>query len=124
MNAQRNEVFSAIYEIERDNILTECNQAVVGASEYLLEEFRDVISEQSVTFIGDAVEESRPAIEAVLGSSVRLLDGMPALAPVVADLGSRRQHLAVASHGLRPVYVRKPDAVMARERKREGLKRS
>jgi tRNA A37 threonylcarbamoyladenosine modification protein TsaB len=49
----------------------------------------------------------------------RVLESVPPLAPAIAAIAQRRaeQGLAVPPHAVKPVYVRRPDAELARDRR-------
>ena len=121
MNAHRDEVFCAIYESGSGEQLVERRPAAVGAPEVLLRDLEAGARGQTVLVIGDAVGGMRQLFEARLGP-VQLVAEMPLLAPAVARLAEERWRRAATSpHGVRPVYVRRPDAELARERQqREG----
>jgi tRNA threonylcarbamoyl adenosine modification protein YeaZ len=68
----------------------------------------------SLTIIGDGV----PASEAVLRAQwpdARLVDTVP-LAAVIAELAAASPDRAVRPHAIVPVYVRRPDAELVRDR--------
>ena len=113
MNAQRGEVFSAIYAV-RDRAELKLQQGpVVGAADDLLTRWADEIAEPHTLFVGDAVAGtvSERVPNAVLKPE------LPALAPVLARLADERGlSVAVPPHAIRPVYVRRPDAEIARAR--------
>jgi tRNA A37 threonylcarbamoyladenosine modification protein TsaB len=57
-----------------------------------------------------------------LGDSARILEPLPPLAPLVAALAERAAvaGLAVPPHAVKPIYVRRPDAELARDRLAAG----
>jgi hypothetical protein len=56
---------------------------------------------------------TRPLLERELDCSGLLIGAVPPLAPIAARLAARGR-TAVGPHAARPVYVRRPDAVLAR----------
>jgi tRNA threonylcarbamoyladenosine biosynthesis protein TsaB len=113
MNAQRGEVFAAIYAVRDRSELELQHGPVVGAADDLLTSWADEITGPRTLFVGDAVAE--PVSESVPGAVLE--PELPALAPVVARLADEKGlSVAVAPHAIRPVYVRRPDAEIARER--------
>lgn len=119
MDAHRGEVFGAIYRVGHDGMMTECYSPVVGSSAALLEEWVQVLEQSQVLFVGNAVERSRVGIVDSLGAEVRLDPSMPPLAPTVAVLAQAKgRDNVLLPYAIRPVYVRRPDAELARERRR------
>ena len=119
MNAHRGEVFAATYAVRSRVVLEPRHAPSVGTAKALLEAWAAEIPETLTLFVGDAVDES--IADRVCDAF--LSPGSPPLAPVVARLAHVRGLApAVPAHAIRPVYVRRPDAEIARER-RVGLKR-
>lgn len=79
--------------------------------------FRGVAND--ILFIGDGAETYRELITSTLGSTARIADPpMPLLAGMVATLATieyRAGHLPTP-HAIRPIYVRRSDAELARDR--------
>ncbi len=116
MNAHRGEVFSAVYETSHDSRLVERRPASVGSPEALLRQLDVGERDEASLVIGDAVESSRQILEASVRPP-RLVAEMPFLAPAVARLAEEGgRGVATSPHGVQPVYVRRPDAELARER--------
>ncbi len=113
MNAQRGEVFAAIYAVRDRTELELQHPPMVGTADVLLTTWADEIPGPYALFVGDAVDGL--ASESVPGAILE--SELPALAPVVARLANARGlSVAVLPHAIRPVYVRRPDAEIARER--------
>src|SRR5919108_40526 len=70
-----------------------------------------------VTFIGDGALRYRDQIEHARPLTC-IIEPMPLLAPALARLGRRRAAAGSAGppHALQPLYVRRPDAELDRER--------
>ena len=130
MNAHRGEVFAALYRNpSRDDErgagdwwqpLQAVSAPSVGRPEIVGREWHDRRPQGtgSVTVIGDAVEATRALLITELDDTVRLVGFVPPLASVagrIAD-GVVRKQGGVRPHAVRPVYVRRPDAELARER--------
>ena len=126
MNAHRGEVFAALYEAPAaDNArgssaaavgpLVEIASPVVAAPEVVARQWRDLLlgDGRRVAVIGDAVESARPLLERDLDCAGLLAGTVPPLAPIAARLAARGR-TAVGPHAARPVYVRRPDAELAR----------
>jgi tRNA A37 threonylcarbamoyladenosine modification protein TsaB len=74
-----------------------------------------------VLFVGDGALAHRALIEARLGTHARFAATMaPRLAPVVARLAAARAEAGErpAPHAIAPLYVRRPDAELARDANR------
>jgi tRNA threonylcarbamoyladenosine biosynthesis protein TsaB len=69
--------------------------------------------------IGDAVPATRDALSAALPASTRLLDTIP-LAATIARLAHAHPERATLPHAIIPLYVRRPDAELARDRRDRG----
>jgi hypothetical protein len=71
-----------------------------------------------IRFAGDGAIKYRAAIDARLGGRA----GIPALAPPLAAavglIASREPGRAARPHAIFPLYVRRPDAELARDRRR------
>jgi tRNA A37 threonylcarbamoyladenosine modification protein TsaB len=67
---------------------------------------------------GTAVRATGDVLRSVLGDQARLDEDVLLLAEVVAELAAGRaaRNEAVRPHALQPLYVRRPDAELARER--------
>ncbi|MFP6572261.1 MAG: hypothetical protein VB674_06570, partial [Vicinamibacterales bacterium] len=57
-----------------------------------------------------------------VSADVYIACGESALAPVMARLVAIKQYTAVGPEELQPLYVRRPDAVLAREREKNSQK--
>jgi tRNA threonylcarbamoyladenosine biosynthesis protein TsaB len=110
MDAQRGEVFAALYSADGRDVLVEPVSArpetVLGA---LSAEAR------RVRFVGDGAERYRGAIEAYAGSGVTVIPAPP-LAGVAGRIAAAEPARAVLPHAIVPVYIRKSDAELARDR--------
>jgi tRNA threonylcarbamoyladenosine biosynthesis protein TsaB len=108
VDAWRGEVFAALYENGR-----EVAAPVVSRPEALLESVRG----GSTLFIGDGARAHADMIRRVLGESARIAEpAAPPLAGTVAilagELSFSREH---APHAIRPLYIRRTDAELARD---------
>ena len=108
VDAWRGEVFAALYE---DGC--EIEAPVVSRPEVLLESMRG----RSTLFLGDGALAHRDAIRRVLGADGRVADpAAPPLAGTIAILASEvRIGSDHAPHAIRPLYVRRTDAELARD---------
>lgn len=129
IDAHRQEVFSRLYRadlhagtgvtsgVEALDGLESLEEAAVGDPGRTLDRWAPLVGGQLVRFVGDGAVRSRARIEDLLGGLCEVVDPPP-LAPSIAAIGARlaERGLAVAPHGVRPLYVRRPDAELARER--------
>ena len=135
MNAHRGEVFAALYESPTSGIsgdreptrhwrpLVEVVGPVAADATVVLRGWRGQLRDRRVEIIGDAVGASEQLfsqeLDPTLSGTVRLITGVPPLAPIVAHVAEAvaRREGGVSPHAIRPVYVRRPDAELARERR-------
>ncbi len=133
VDAKRGEVFSALYEPvpSADAAHTQrpagarwrvAVEPVAVAPVALLDTWADMLATHRVWVIGDGVAGYRPLFAGRLGQGSRTIHETPPLAGVMAVMASVEPwcRQAVAPHALRPIYVRRPDAELARERRRRA----
>ncbi len=132
MDAQRGEVFSAVYRrLSPENTagapfhegaapeVDIVDQAEVASPDDTLDRWRGTPFGDRLRFIGDGAIRYRERILAGFGPGVTIVDPTPPLAAVIGEMAGRRAERgeAVAPHAIRPVYVRRPDAELARDRR-------
>ena len=129
IDAHRHEVFSRLYRadlhagagvtsgVDALDGLESLEEAAVGDPGGTLDRWAPLVGGQVVRFVGDGAVRSRARIEDRLGGPCEVVEPPP-LAPSIAAIGTRlaERGLAVAPHLVRPLYVRRPDAELARER--------
>ena len=133
VDAKRREVFGALYEpVSWANGTDDRSAAgarwqvaagpVAVGPEALLDTWGATFATRRVWVIGDAVADCRRLLAGRLGRGSRAIDETPPLAGVMAIMASTEPWpgRAVAPHALRPVYVRRPDAELARDRRARG----
>ena len=127
MDAKRGEVFSALYEpVAPDETDKEGSERglewkategpVARTPTTLLNAWGSTLRNRTVTVMGDGIDRDRRLLEAAFGPRARLIADVPPLAGVMAAMASQRpwRDHAVPPHAIRPVYVRRPDAELAR----------
>jgi len=115
MDAQRGEVFSGVYAGEEV-----IDGPVVGRPPAILA--RWTANPPAPVFAGDGAIAYRDVIRNVVPGATVLSD-LPALAPSIARLAMayERQHGPSAPDAIRPIYIRRPDAELARDRRQAEL---
>jgi len=112
MDGQRGEVFAVLYNKDGGEVAP----AVAGPPETVLANWR-LPAGRTVAFIGDGAIRYSDVIASHVGNRARTV-AAPPLAPTIARIASAEPHRAVAPHEIVPIYVRRPDAELARERRR------
>ena len=136
VDAKRGEVFSALYEPGPAPPPAGTGKAeaapgagwrvaegpVSAAPAAVLDGLASRLRGRSAWVIGDGVAAGRPLLDARLGPGSRCFDEPPSLAAAMAAMAVQApwRDRAGAPHALRPVYVRRPDAELARERRRRA----
>lgn len=129
IDAQRGEVFAALYgtgarsgsPLDPTLGLATHAAASVGRPEAILECWRDPVGGARVLFAGSGADVYRHTIlSAGFGMSAEILDAVPVLAPAIAEIAIVRaaDGGGARPHAIVPIYVRRPDAELAREREK------
>lgn len=112
-DAQRRQVFALLVD-RRGQGVTPLAAPVSRLPEEVAREWREQDAAPDA-FIGDGVDAYMPIVHEAFPRA-RIVTPAPALAPLAAALAARRPEAAVAPHAVVPMYVRAPDAEIARER--------
>jgi tRNA threonylcarbamoyladenosine biosynthesis protein TsaB len=110
VDAWRGEVYAALYQNGREIV-----PPTVDLPAHLLQAF----VERTTLFTGDGAALYRSAISAALGNRAQFTEPVaPLLAGAMATLAGRefRTGLRPLPHAIRPLYVRRSDAELARDR--------
>lgn len=122
MDGQRGEVFAASYVVHRgvDGVVTvePAGEAVVGMPADIALQW----AERGVcgaVFVGDGAVRYRDTINGAEGLAALVVDPVPSIAPDVAALAAERfaGGGTFHPHAIVPVYVRRPDVELARDRR-------
>lgn len=113
MDAQRGQVFSAVYH---DSEILE--SALVDTPAGILARWARERRPPAV-FAGDGALAYRGAIRASLPGA-HIIDPVPPLAPSIAMLAILRRHGPSSPDAIRPVYIRRSDAELARDRRADS----
>jgi tRNA threonylcarbamoyladenosine biosynthesis protein TsaB len=116
MDAQRGEVYAALYDAAR-HPLTEPTSASADAT---LSAWASALHDGDVTFAGDGAVRYAAAIRERLGARAAIVSPAPLLAGAIGTLAWERRDHAVLPHAVVPIYVRRPDAELARARRRSA----
>ena len=115
MDAQRGDVFATLIDRRSGETL---ESPAAANPKTLLDAWRSHLANRSAIFIGDAATRDAALITEV-GTGAWQTQHPAPLAPQIALLGWRRaqQGHAGPPHALEPIYVRRPDAEIERERR-------
>jgi tRNA threonylcarbamoyladenosine biosynthesis protein TsaB len=144
MDAQRSEVFAALYEL-RDSAPglkpgsptdesgrpggpthesaepgRRCIDGPVSERpDSVLKRWEAMTAGRAVRVAGDGVGRYRSLLAEHLGDLLQVVEPLPPLAPVIGRMALRALAAGegVPPHAIRPVYVRRPDAELARDRR-------
>jgi tRNA A37 threonylcarbamoyladenosine modification protein TsaB len=133
MDAQRGEVFATYYTDPHPGTVPELQSVpsgtvpalvvpdpvstpIVGTPDVVLS---SLPTDRDVIFIGDGATRYRAQILATGRGRYQIDDSTPDLAPLIASIGLARAARGEAGppHALQPLYVRRPDAELERQRR-------
>ena len=116
IDAHRGEVFATLYGPDGATVVHPPTSLTPDAT--LAAWSASLDGMPAVHFAGDGAIRYRAAIESRLGSHAKIPTGVPLLAGVVGLLAAGAPGRAVRPHAVVPLYVRRPDAELARDRVR------
>jgi tRNA threonylcarbamoyladenosine biosynthesis protein TsaB len=116
IDAHRGEVFAMLYAADGRTILEPPTSLTPDAT---IDAWSASLARlPAVRFAGDGAIRYGEAIERALGARAGIPSAVPPLAGAVGLLGSREPDRAVRPHAIVPLYVRRSDAELARDRNR------
>lgn len=123
MDAQRHEVFSALYDLvagENGTALQVVEAPAVGLPAETAARWHGLLDGTWCPVAGDGAVHYASVLAQAAGVPVTTLEPPP-LAPAIALLAGRRAGRGEGTlpHAIRPLYVRRSDAELARDRQRE-----
>jgi tRNA A37 threonylcarbamoyladenosine modification protein TsaB len=123
MDAQRREVFAQLWAgagPDSAGALTPIEEATVGAPSEILERWLLTIDDR-VTLVGDGARTYQEAA-APHADRVIVRDEMPPLAGEIARMAAEQASAGatIGPGAIQPIYIRRPDAELARERTASG----
>lgn len=115
MDAQRGEVFAALYAADGRTILAGPSSL---PPQRTLDTWSAAWPAATLRFIGDGALRYRE----VIGQrpSTEVVEPLPALASHIGLIASAEPHRGVLPHAVIPIYIRRPDAELARDRREAG----
>jgi tRNA threonylcarbamoyladenosine biosynthesis protein TsaB len=117
MDAQRGQVFGALYAPEGGRTLAP--PSAMSPAETLASWSAILTQSRPARFIGDGALRYAPLIRTHLKTAVIHQD-VPPLAGIIGLMAAEAPDRAVAPHAVIPIYIRRPDAELARDGKAEG----
>jgi tRNA threonylcarbamoyladenosine biosynthesis protein TsaB len=118
VDAQRGEVFAALYEHGGEAPLAAPTALPPGPTLLALDAMAGV---RQVRFTGDGAVRYADLIEAAFEGRAEVDREAPRLAVSIALIAEGAPGRAVAPHAVAPIYIRRPDAELARERRRDAI---
>ena len=115
MDAQRGEVFAALYGHGGRNVTIAATSLPPLET---LEHWRDRLTTPLPLFIGDGAIRYATMVRDAFGHAIEIVEPPP-LAPIIGRLACEHPDRAVAPHAVVPIYIRRPDAEIARSKQRE-----
>ena len=115
MDAQRGEVFAALYAPDGCDPLIEAQSAPPEVVLDLWRKAAEVEVDRAV-FIGDGAVRYRELIVSRYGDGAQVM-ATPPLAGLIGEIAAANPQRAVLPHAVVPIYIRKPDAELARARR-------
>ena len=112
VDAHRGEVYSCLFG---GNPLRQQTPPASAAPDATLDAWRDLLGGAPLRFAGDGAIRYRQAIVARVPGA-EILDPAPALAGEAGRIAAAHPERAVAPNAIVPIYVRRPDVELARER--------
>jgi tRNA threonylcarbamoyladenosine biosynthesis protein TsaB len=113
MDAQRKEVFAALYA---PDARAELIQPVSAASEVVLKAWANSVDLTRVVFVGDGARHYEQTLRREIGGDVSIVSPPP-LAGLIGQIAAENPGQAVLPHAIVPIYVRRSDAELARARR-------
>ena len=119
MDAARGEVFTALYERAPSGAVALVDAPAVASAAAAIERWRSFTAGGPILFIGDGAIRYRDELAAAFGDAAAVVPDAPRLAAVIARLaeGAAARGEAGPPQSIRPLYVRRPDAELARDRR-------
>ncbi len=116
IDAHRGEVFASLYQSDATTVQQPPSSL---SPERTLEQWRPVLDGYPrVRFTGNGAVRYAAVIRQTLGDRASIDTDLPILAGAIGEIASVQPSRAVHPHAIVPLYVRRPDAELARDRRR------
>jgi hypothetical protein len=120
VDAHRGEVFATLVAPDGQTVLAPPTALAPGAT---LDAWRDALAPHArVRFLGDGAVRYQEAIRERLGAQAVIDAAVPLLAGAIGCLAAAAPDRAVRPHALVPMYVRRPDVELTRDRREAASK--
>lgn len=120
VDAHRGEVFATLLAPDGRTVLAPPTALAPGAT---LDAWRDALAPHArVRFLGDGAVRYHEAIRERLGAQAAIDAAVPLLAAAIGCLAAAAPDRAVRPHALVPLYVRRPDVELTRDRREAASK--
>jgi tRNA threonylcarbamoyladenosine biosynthesis protein TsaB len=117
MDAQRGEVFAALYAPDGRSRLIEPSAAPPADT---IERWKPRLPAGLMMFVGDGALRYREVIADTFGDRATIVEPLPPLAGFVGRIASDDPSRAVVPHAVVPIYIRRPDAELSRARRSQA----
>jgi tRNA threonylcarbamoyladenosine biosynthesis protein TsaB len=113
IDAHRGQVFASVYAPDGRTVLAPPTSLTPADT---LDAWTSVLGAGPVQFAGDGAVHYATAIRERLADRARVPDTVPDLAGTIGLIAASEPARAVSPHAVAPLYVRRPDVELARER--------
>jgi len=117
VDAQRGEVFASLYEAGEGSPILE---PTALPPDETLTRIAAVAAGRRVRFVGDGAARYADRITSAMGAQAEVADAAPRLAGAIGLIAAAAPHRAVAPHAVAPIYIRRPDVELTRDRRAQG----
>ena len=115
MDALRGEVYAQVFDVEKDGSVRPAVDPVAGAPAAVLAAHAAVLGDAA--FHGDGAGRYQDELRQALGATAAIATDVPPLAAAIGLIAARHPERAVLPHAVVPIYVRRPDVEITRDRK-------
>jgi tRNA threonylcarbamoyladenosine biosynthesis protein TsaB len=117
IDAQRQQVFAALYTPDAASTIEAPSSALPVET---LRAWLPSLGDHRVSFIGDGAVRYASIIGETLGPRAQVRPDVPRLAGQIGMMAARNPDRAVVPHAIVPIYIRRPDAELARDARSAG----